>query len=131
MQDFPAFEAIEGNAELGLLILADHATNRLPAEYGDLGLQPSSFERHIAYDIGVEPLTRALAAARRRLDPDIVGYVALEGRRLEPEVAIFCREAVGGVVGENQQAEFGIALYGLEGWKILHGNAFGTFSHIF
>ena len=62
MQDFPAFEVIEGNLDLGLLILADHATNRLPPEYGDLGLDPSAFSRHIAYDIGVEPLTRALAA---------------------------------------------------------------------
>ncbi|MGV3548562.1 N-formylglutamate amidohydrolase [Rhizobium sp.] len=62
MQDFPAFETIEGNNDLGLLILADHATNRLPPEYGHLGLAPSAFLRHIAYDIGVEPLTRALAA---------------------------------------------------------------------
>lgn len=62
MHDFPAFEIIEGSLDLGLLILADHATNRLPAEYGDLGLEPSAFGRHIAYDIGVEALTRALAA---------------------------------------------------------------------
>lgn len=63
MKDFPAFEVIEGRNDLGLLILADHATNRLPSRYGDLGLEPSAFTRHIAYDIGVEPLTRALAAA--------------------------------------------------------------------
>jgi predicted N-formylglutamate amidohydrolase len=61
MQDSPAFEVIEGSLDLGLLILADHATNRLPPDYGDLGLDPSAFGRHIAYDIGVEPLTRALA----------------------------------------------------------------------
>jgi predicted N-formylglutamate amidohydrolase len=60
MQDFPAFEVIEGNTELGLLIIADHATNRLPPKYGDLGLDQSSFQRHIAYDIGVEPLMRQL-----------------------------------------------------------------------
>ena len=63
MQDFPAFETIEGSLDLGLLILADHATNNLPPEYGGLGLDPSAFTRHIAYDIGVEPLTRALARA--------------------------------------------------------------------
>ena len=56
MHDFPAFEIIEGSLDLGLLILADHATNRLPPEYGDLGLEPSAFGRHIAYDIGVEAL---------------------------------------------------------------------------
>jgi predicted N-formylglutamate amidohydrolase len=63
MQEFPAFETIEGRNDLGLLILADHAMNRLPPAYGDLGLDPSAFRRHIAYDIGVEPLTRSLAAA--------------------------------------------------------------------
>ncbi len=62
MQDFPAFEMIEGRDELGLLVLADHATNRLPARYGDLGLDPAAFRRHIAYDIGVEALTRTLCA---------------------------------------------------------------------
>lgn len=61
MQDFPAFETIAGSLDLGMLILADHATNLLPPDYGDLGLDPSAFRRHIAYDIGVEPLTRALA----------------------------------------------------------------------
>ena len=61
MQDFPAFEIIEGSLDLGLLILADHATNRLPSAYGELGLDQSAFGRHIAYDIGVEPLTRAIA----------------------------------------------------------------------
>ncbi|MCB1447078.1 MAG: N-formylglutamate amidohydrolase [Rhizobiaceae bacterium] len=60
MQDFPAFETVEGRTDLGLLILADHATNRLPPKYGDLGLDPSAFERHIAYDIGIEPLIRLL-----------------------------------------------------------------------
>lgn len=63
MQDFPAFEAIEGRNDLGLLVIADHATNLLPPAYGDLGLDPSAFQRHIAYDIGVEPLTRRLCAA--------------------------------------------------------------------
>ena len=62
MQDFPAFEIIEGRNDLGLLLLADHATNRLPPRYGDLGLDPDTFRRHIAYDIGIEPLTRHLSA---------------------------------------------------------------------
>jgi predicted N-formylglutamate amidohydrolase len=61
MQDFPVFEVIQGRNDLGLLLLADHATNRLPLAYGDLGLDPSAFRRHIAYDIGIEPLTRLLS----------------------------------------------------------------------
>lgn len=63
MQDYAAFEVIEGDAASGLVLLGDHATNLLPEKYGTLGLPPSAFERHIAYDIGIEPLLRALAKA--------------------------------------------------------------------
>ncbi|HBF30851.1 N-formylglutamate amidohydrolase [Rhizobium sp.] len=62
MRDFAIFEEIPGNDATGLVLLADHAMNKLPADYGSLGLPQSSFERHIAYDIGVEALTRQLAA---------------------------------------------------------------------
>jgi predicted N-formylglutamate amidohydrolase len=58
-----SFEIIDGNFEHGLLLVCDHATNRLPVEYGDLGLGAAQFERHIAYDIGVEGVTRKLAEA--------------------------------------------------------------------
>ena len=46
----------------GLVLVADHARNSLPEEYGDLGLPADEFQRHIAYDIGVEGVTRRLAA---------------------------------------------------------------------
>lgn len=59
---FSPFEVIEGDRSKGLVLLADHAGRALPNEYGQLGLPGSEFERHIAYDIGVEPLTRRLAA---------------------------------------------------------------------
>lgn len=61
---FVPFEAIEGERTKGLVLLADHAGRELPDEYGDLGLPASEFNRHIAYDIGVEAVTRALAARR-------------------------------------------------------------------
>ncbi|MDX7953778.1 N-formylglutamate amidohydrolase [Lichenihabitans sp. Uapishka_5] len=54
--------AIEGDLSGGLLLLCDHASNRLPARYGDLGLDRAQFERHIAYDIGAETVTRTMAA---------------------------------------------------------------------
>eukprot|EP00913_Durusdinium_trenchii_P008101 g7598.t1 len=44
-----------------MVLIADHAMNRLPPRYGNLGLPESAFERHIAFDIGVEALTRQLA----------------------------------------------------------------------
>lgn len=57
-----SFVAIAGDRNAGLILLADHASNSLPREYGTLGLPAAEFERHIAYDIGVEAVTRGLAA---------------------------------------------------------------------
>ena len=59
---FTPFEIVDGDRAGGLVLVADHAGRDLPDEYGALGLPASEFERHIAYDIGVEAVTRALAA---------------------------------------------------------------------
>lgn len=59
---FAPFEVIEGSRKHGLVLVADHARRDLPEEYGDLGLPAEEFERHIAYDIGVEQVTRRLSA---------------------------------------------------------------------
>lgn len=62
MTDFQPFEIISGEHDKGMVILADHAMNRLPERYDRLGLPESAFARHIAFDIGIEGLTRSLAA---------------------------------------------------------------------
>jgi len=59
---FAPFDIVEGNRNQGLVLVADHARRDLPEEYGDLGLPAAEFGRHIAYDIGVEAVTRELAA---------------------------------------------------------------------
>jgi predicted N-formylglutamate amidohydrolase len=56
-----AFEVVGGDAASGLLILCDHATNRVPPEFHDLGLPGSELARHIAYDIGAAAVSRNLA----------------------------------------------------------------------
>jgi predicted N-formylglutamate amidohydrolase len=56
-----SFEIIEGPASSRYILVCDHASNRIPPEYDNLGLDPLQLERHIAYDIGVADLTRALA----------------------------------------------------------------------
>jgi len=58
---FSPFEIIDGDRSKGLVLVADHAFNDLPDEYGDLGLPAAEFQRHIAYDIGVEAVMRKLA----------------------------------------------------------------------
>ncbi|HRE21077.1 MAG TPA: N-formylglutamate amidohydrolase [Rhabdaerophilum sp.] len=62
-QDHPAYEIVGGATRSGLVILCDHAQAMIPLEYGDLGLPPAQLARHIAYDIGVETVSRTLAAA--------------------------------------------------------------------
>jgi len=58
---FSPFELIGGDRSKGLVLVADHAFNDLPDEYGDLGLPSGEFQRHIAYDIGVETVMRKLS----------------------------------------------------------------------
>ena len=61
MTSFEPVELIAGDLTCGMLIIADHAMRHLPQEYGRLGLPEQEFERHIAYDIGVEAVVRHLA----------------------------------------------------------------------
>jgi len=58
-----SYEIVAGEIASGTIILADHASNAMPPEFGGLGLPPAELERHIGYDIGVAVLTRALAAS--------------------------------------------------------------------
>ncbi len=63
-QHFTSFDIARGSpGGSRFLILCDHATNRLPPEYGTLGLDDGQLKRHIAYDIGA--LGVALEMGRR------------------------------------------------------------------
>jgi predicted N-formylglutamate amidohydrolase len=55
---------ISGLAESGLLLIADHASNHVPDDI-DLDIDPELLARHMAIDIGVAPLGKALC---ERLD---------------------------------------------------------------
>lgn len=55
-------EIIAGAADRGVLVIADHASNAMPADYDNLGMPAAGLRRHIAYDIGIAAMTRALAA---------------------------------------------------------------------
>jgi len=45
------------------LLTADHAGRRVPRRLGDLGVPAGEMDRHIAWDIGIEGVTRRLSAA--------------------------------------------------------------------
>jgi predicted N-formylglutamate amidohydrolase len=55
------YRCIEGDARTGLLILCDHAENKIPAAYGTLGLKAQDLHRHIAYDLGAAEVAERLA----------------------------------------------------------------------
>ncbi|SNS76650.1 Predicted N-formylglutamate amidohydrolase [Sphingomonas laterariae] len=57
-----AWREVAGDPASGLLLIADHASNHVPADV-DLGIDPAILTQHVAIDIGVDPLGRALCAA--------------------------------------------------------------------
>ena len=63
MMDGSSYEIVTGREDARVLFICDHASNRVPDIYGNLGLPAAQFERHIAYDIGAAAITRRLAEA--------------------------------------------------------------------
>jgi predicted N-formylglutamate amidohydrolase len=57
-----AWTEIAGNPGSAMLLIGDHASNHLPEDY-DLGVPPWVMEQHVAIDIGVASLGRALCAS--------------------------------------------------------------------
>lgn len=60
-EDGPPFHLVNQGGAARAVILCDHASNRIPAALGDLGLSAFERERHIAYDIGAEAIARHLS----------------------------------------------------------------------
>ncbi|HEY5209047.1 MAG TPA: N-formylglutamate amidohydrolase [Stellaceae bacterium] len=59
--DPPPVEEISGRAPV--VLVCDHASNRVPAMLAGLGLRPDELDRHIGWDIGAAAVTRKLAPA--------------------------------------------------------------------
>lgn len=57
----PPFEILNPDSEKPVVLIADHATRFIPRALGNLGLDEASLLRHIAWDIGIAEVTRALA----------------------------------------------------------------------
>lgn len=52
---------LNSDAKAPILLLCDHASRRLPASLGDMGLDPPARRCHLAVDIGARALTQQLA----------------------------------------------------------------------
>ena len=88
--DPPAFEVLNPDGTAPFVLLCDHASNRVPRALENLGLPSAELERHIAWDIGADAITRRLAA---HFDAPAVlaGYSRLVidcNRRLEDKQSI-------------------------------------------
>jgi predicted N-formylglutamate amidohydrolase len=56
-----AFDIVRNGQSAPFLVLCDHATNFIPAGYGNLGLDEFQLGRHIAFDIGALAVSQELA----------------------------------------------------------------------
>lgn len=58
----PPFERLPGGGSRPIVVVCDHASNRIPRALAGLGLPEAKLGEHIAYDIGAAGVARALAA---------------------------------------------------------------------
>jgi len=99
-------EVLDGELDGGLVILVDHASNRIPPEYADLGLPQAELQRHIAFDIGAGPLGRTLAERFRA--PAILtcfSRLLIDPNRGEDDPTLVMRLSDGAVVPGNARAD--------------------------
>ncbi|MFK7955728.1 MAG: N-formylglutamate amidohydrolase [Lysobacterales bacterium] len=57
-----AFDCLNADSQSNVLLICDHASNRVPYVLDDLGLDHQARQRHIAWDMGAAHMTRFLAA---------------------------------------------------------------------
>ncbi|HNP35077.1 MAG TPA: N-formylglutamate amidohydrolase [Woeseiaceae bacterium] len=57
----PAFKLVNGSSKQPLLLVCDHASNRIPESLANLGLDSGALRSHLALDLGAAELTGYLA----------------------------------------------------------------------
>ncbi|MCV6586167.1 MAG: N-formylglutamate amidohydrolase [Marinibacterium sp.] len=70
----PAAEVIAAAPDPQILVVCEHASNRVPAALGDLGLSAPQLQSHIAWDPGAAGVARALAGALNA--PLVLGQIS-------------------------------------------------------
>ncbi len=72
----PSYELLAHADPRPLVLVCDHASNRIPGALANLGLPATHLERHIAWDIGAGAVTRILSE-RLRANAVLGGYSRL------------------------------------------------------
>jgi predicted N-formylglutamate amidohydrolase len=57
----PALVTLRPGGQSPFLLVSDHAGRRIPKKLGDLGVSEGELRRHIAFDVGIEPVVRFMA----------------------------------------------------------------------
>ena len=57
----PAVDILRPLGQSAFLLVSDHAGRRIPRRLGDLGVSDRELRRHIAWDVGIEPVVRFMA----------------------------------------------------------------------
>lgn len=100
------YEVVEGRPGVRLVLTCDHASNRVPAEFGDLGLRPATFQRHIAYDIGMRGVTLELARLTGAAAVlSTFSRLLIDPNRGEDDPTILMRLSDGDLVPGNARAD--------------------------
>lgn len=126
-QQYEHFQVIDGDFTHGLLLLADHASNYIPPEYNNLGLNETQLARHIAYDIGVKDFTLRLA---KKLDVPAVlsefSRLLIDPNRGTQDPTLVMRVADGKIIEGNRNITAADKLERIERFYKPYDNAIGT-----
>ena len=112
---FQPYDLVAGAANQRLILFCDHARNVLPPAYGDLGLSPDSLQRHIAYDLGAEKVTRRLAALTGA-PAALAGFsrLLIDPNRGEDDPTLVMRLSDGAIIPGNARIDAAEIAYRIE-----------------
>ena len=101
--DPPAVEVVNAGGSSALVLLCDHASNRLPRQLGDLGLTAGQLADHISWDPGAAEVARRIS---QRLDAPLVlsGYsrLVIDCNRPLDNDTLIAKNSAGVMVMGNQ-----------------------------
>ncbi len=104
--DFVPFETLQGDPACGFVVVCDHADNSMPGAYQCLGLPPSEFSRHTAFDPGAAAVARVLS---RRLEAPAVlanfSRLLIDPNRGEDDPTLIMRVSDGTIVPGNRSID--------------------------
>jgi predicted N-formylglutamate amidohydrolase len=69
-----AATVLNPNIRNSVFLICDHASNTIPAEFDNLGVEPAVRQDHVAWDIGTADITRVLSAELNA--PAVLGAIS-------------------------------------------------------